>query len=65
MKNLGLFVTFYTNLHTRSRSPAKQLQLRLQHKVAAPPVLPGPSKHSLPLQPKTTAILAPPTATYL
>jgi hypothetical protein len=28
------------------------------------PVLPGPTKPSLPLQPKTTAILAPSTATY-
>jgi hypothetical protein len=30
----------------------------------AVPVLPGPEKVSLPLQPKTTAILAPSTATF-
>jgi hypothetical protein len=28
------------------------------------PVLPGPAKPTLPLQPKTTAILAPSTVTY-
>jgi hypothetical protein len=44
MKNLGLFVTFYMNLHTRSRSrsQAKKLGLRLYQKVAAPPA-PAPA----------------------
>jgi hypothetical protein len=41
MKNLGLFATFYMNLHTRSRSQAQKLGLRLRlwlhQKVAAPP----------------------------
>jgi hypothetical protein len=34
MKNLGHFVTFYMNLHTRSQ--AYKLGLRLHQKVAAP-----------------------------
>jgi hypothetical protein len=40
MKNFGLFVTFYMNLDTRSRSQHKKLRIRLQlhqQKVAAPP----------------------------
>jgi hypothetical protein len=36
MKNLG-FLTFYKNLHPRSRSWPKKLRLRLQQKGAAPP----------------------------
>jgi hypothetical protein len=37
MKNLGHFVTFYMNLHTRSRSQALKLGLQLHPKVAAQP----------------------------
>jgi hypothetical protein len=37
MKKLGFFVTFYMNLHTRSRSQVKKF--RLQQNVAAPPAL--------------------------
>jgi hypothetical protein len=37
MKNLGLFVKFYMNLHSRSQAQKLGLRLRLHQKVAAPP----------------------------
>jgi hypothetical protein len=44
MKNLGLFVTFYMNLHTRIRSQAQKLGLRLRlHQKVAAPQAPAPA----------------------
>jgi hypothetical protein len=51
MKNLGFFVTFYMNLHTRSRSQAQKLGLRLHQKVAAPPA-PAPQHWSQDFDPR-------------
>jgi hypothetical protein len=37
MKNMGLFVTFYKNFHTRSRSQDKNIGSGSSKNVAAPP----------------------------
>jgi hypothetical protein len=65
VSKLSIFVGIFINLlKVNTITRAGTIGAGAASSYASGSVLPGPAKPSLPLQPKTTAILPPSTATY-